>query len=64
MKNITTMVAIAALAGLFAGCSGGGTTYSVAPQPQEKSLEQVAQEKAHSLTPAETAQINKLSQKK
>jgi hypothetical protein len=46
------------------GCSSGGNSYYAAPQPQEKNLEQVAQDEVNSLSAKETAQINKLSKKK
>jgi hypothetical protein len=46
------------------GCSSGGNGYYAAPQPKEKSLDQVAQDEVNSLSAKERAQINKLSEKK
>jgi len=49
---------------LLTGCGGGYNSYYVAPQSQEKDLDQVAKDSASHLSAKETAQLNKLSQKK
>jgi uncharacterized lipoprotein YmbA len=66
MKKALIIIGMGTIAMLtLGGCSGGGyNSYYVAPQSQEKSLDQVAKDKANSLSTEETAQINKLSTKK
>jgi len=65
MKKVLLTLGVSVTALLMTGCGGGGyNSYYVAPQSQEKDLDQVAKDSVSHLSAKETAQLNKLSEKK
>lgn len=61
MKSILTVAAFAFAALFLSACSEYNAGYYQAPQPQEKSMQQVAQESVGHLSAQETANLNKLT---
>ena len=65
MKKLMGMSMAILMGVVLGGCgSSGYNSYYVAPQPKEKSLDQVAKDSVSHLSAEETAQLNKLSAKK
>jgi hypothetical protein len=63
-RKILAAAALSAGVLLLSGCGGSGyNSYYVAPQNQQKDLNQVAKDSVSHLSAQETAQLNKLGKK-